>query len=265
MGKVKSKPQRTTTDVIEIAGRRFLDPFDIPASYAGRIDPALDPAIFRIIETRYKGLLEEAFTDPQVRGVLLCDGEVVERAAAPDMFTEEHIQDIQRQRGKLCFVVGKGDLVEESAWNTVDAEDSYPTLRVWLAPADVDDADLLAEGEEVVADFDTGNPRHPVGYHAFDDAIRQKAWGTSGAPRVQYHLGSRYSYRLAPAKRATGDEHGAMRAGAANVRFVGEWTRSPFVLPSPGRRGFVGREIMFALGLRITLDPSSRQTRVDFV
>ncbi|MBM4041443.1 MAG: hypothetical protein FJ290_23320 [Planctomycetes bacterium] len=196
--------------------------------------------------------------------MLLCSRRVVAEAATPEEFDFDEIRRIEARLDAVCFVYSTGDLVEDCAWSGVGVGDAYPTLRVWVAPAGTPEAAVPDVGAEVLADFDTGNPRHPKGFCAFDDSVRQEV---GIAPRVHAqasHLGGNYWCAGAPARIAVKDEQGRTRVHETRVRFVPHWESSPFVWANPARRGLVGREVLFGLRLRIGLDSAARRTTVEF-
>lgn len=250
---------------VEIEGDTFSDPTDMPAGYSRKIDPRQYREVFGMLEERHGPVIKEAFSSPSVGAVLLCGGKVVARARSASEFTASEIAATEQEHGKACFVFGREDLVEECAWSPVGSHDYYPTLRTWVVDAGTDERGLVAEGVEILADFDTGNPRMPSGFYAFDDAVREEAGLGPGFPGRSAHLGRPYHYGLAIVTLGVVDETGEARACETDVRFVPDWDRSAFVLPNPARRAFVGREIMFALGLRIALDPHQQETRIEFV
>ena len=252
-------------ETIELAGKSFADPFDIPASLSRQIPPALYPRIFRIIKAKYGRIIKGGLREPGARALLLCDRKVVATAQTPEEFNLEEIRRIEHERDRVCFTYSEEDLVEECAWNSVGPDDAYPTLRMWLAPEAAAETALPDTGVEVIADFDTGNPRHPRGFYAFDDSTRERAGISPGVPGVASHLGTAYYYTRSAALVGTADEQGMVRSHVASVRFIADWPLSPFVRVNRGRQGFVGREIMFGLRLRITLDPTTRRTRVEFL
>jgi len=251
--------------VLEIGGCAFSDPTDIPAGYSRKIDPKQYREVFAMLEERHGAALDEAFSAPDVGAVLLCAGKVVARARSAAEFSANEIAAAEQEHGKACFVFGREDLIEECAWGPVGSHDSYPTLSVWLADAGTNERSLTDDGVEILADFDTGNPRMPAGFYAFDDSIRGEAGLGPGFPGQSAHLGRTYHYGLGIVVLGTENVTGEARACETDVRFVSDWGSSPFVLPNPARRAFVGREIMFGLGLRITLDPRQQQTHIDFV
>ena len=102
---------------ITVQGRVFEDPFDVPASYGGRLDPDQYRAVFDIIEARHGELLEQGFRDPDVRALLLCDRQVVARARTPEEFDLDRIRQIEEEHDRLCFIYGKEDLIEECGWS----------------------------------------------------------------------------------------------------------------------------------------------------
>lgn len=252
---------------IKVGERFFDDPFDIPASGSERVEPDQYEAVFGIIEAKYGRLLEEGFRNPEVRALLLCGRQVVGRARTPEQFDLDEIRRIEEERNRLCFIYGKEDLIEECGWSSLDGDDAYPTLRVWLSAETAHEPEARNRGVEIVVDFDTGNPRHSDGFYAFEDALRGELALGQGTPGQGRHMGGTYKYTRLRVRVGTIDESGGSRSHVAEARFVWDWRSAynPFLWANPQRRGFVGREIMFALGLRITLDPSSRQTRVDFV
>ena len=254
----------TTEGAIEIDGQFFADPFDIPASLSPRIRPEHHPQIFGIIRARYGRMIKRALREPGTRALLLCDRKVVGTAECAGEFRLDQIHRIERQHDRVCFIYGTGDLVEDCGWSPLRRDDAYPTLRVWLAPDGATEAPVQQVGVELLADFDTGNPRLPLGFNAFDASLGAAAGMPPNVNGEDVHLGARYEFWLCHALVGTTDEQGRTRARATEVRLVTNWVASPFRRVNPRRRGFVGREIMFALGLRITLDPAARRTRVEF-
>jgi hypothetical protein len=113
------QPPEAASGIIEINGQRFADPFDIPAGCSGLITPEQVKTIFDIIESRYHDLLEEGFQDPEARALLLCDRQIVGRARTPEALDLDHIEQIERQRDRVCFLYGKEDLIEECPWSPV--------------------------------------------------------------------------------------------------------------------------------------------------
>lgn len=158
----------TAEGAIEIDGQCFADPFDIPASLSPKIRPEHHPQIFGIIRARYGRMIKRALRQPGTRALLLCDRKVVGTAEWAEEFDLDEIRRIQREHDRVCFLYGTGDLIEECAWSPLGTDDAYPTLRVWLAPERATEALLQQVGVEVLADFDTGNPRLPRGLNAFD-------------------------------------------------------------------------------------------------
>jgi len=249
---------------IEVEGQFFADPFDIPAALSPKLQPDQYRDVFRIIEARYSRLIRKASKGPGPRALLLCDRKIVAEATTPEEFGLDEIRQIEARHDSVCFIYSSGDLVEECAWSSVGAYDAYPTLRVWVAPEGAPQATLLYAGAEVVADFGTGNPRHPRGFCAFDDSVRKDIGIPPGVHAQASHLGASYWYTGVPALVATRDGLGQTRAHRAAVRFVPDWESSPLVWANPSRRGLVGREVLFGLRLRVLLDAAARQTTIGF-
>ena len=248
-------------ELIEVGGERFDDPFDIPARYAGEIDPSQWARVFDIIRAKYGRLIADAFQDEDARALLLCDRQVIQTARSPDEFDDRQMRQIQGERDRLCFIFGREEFIEECPWSAVAPDDAYPTLRVWLAPESTQPHELRRVGLDVIADFDTGNPRH--GPFAIDDGIRQGAALSAGFLGRGSHLGRPYGYTRMPMTVGVEGENQSLGTGTAVVRFVRDWANSPFVVANPRRRAFVGREIMFGLRLRICLDPVARSTLIE--
>lgn len=250
-------------EVIEVGGRSFSDPFDIPAALSSRIDPDQYPQIFGMIEARYRRLLRKAFQGPGPLALLLCDRRVIAEATTPEEFGFDMIDRVEREHDRVCFIYSRGDLVEESAWSGLGSDDAYPTVRVWVAPAATPESGVRSIGAEVEADFDTGNPRHPKGFCAFEDSVRREARIAPRAHTQGTHLSGTYWFTGVPVLLAVADEQGKMRVHGTAVRFVRDWASSPLVWANPARRGYVGREILFGLRLLMVLDSAGRRTRVE--
>lgn len=97
--------------VLEIGGRAFSDPADIPAGYSRGIDPRQYREVFAMLEERHGAVLDEAFRAPDVGAVLLCAGKVVARAKSASEFSANEIAAIEEEHGKACFVFGREDLL----------------------------------------------------------------------------------------------------------------------------------------------------------
>jgi hypothetical protein len=108
-----------SAEVIEFEGRRFRDPFDIPASLSRKIPTALYPCIFRIIKAKYARVIRRGLRKPGARALLLCDRKVVATAQTPEGFELQEIRRIEHERDRVCFTYSEEDLVEECAWRSM--------------------------------------------------------------------------------------------------------------------------------------------------
>jgi len=120
MGHQGQATETAAPEAVEIEGRRFTDPFDIPADLSPKIQPEQYPRIFGIIQARYGRMIQRALRKPGRRALLLCDRRVVATAEWADEFELEEIRRIEREHDRVCFVYGSGDLVEECAWSGPD-------------------------------------------------------------------------------------------------------------------------------------------------
>lgn len=99
---------------LEICGRYFEDPCEIPFKYKDKISPDLYIAIFKVLEEKYGHLINKEFEDPNTGAVVLCGGEIVARGSYPEEIAED-LERIGKTKDKICFLFGNADLVEESS------------------------------------------------------------------------------------------------------------------------------------------------------
>jgi len=78
------------------------------------------------------------------------------------------------------------------------------------------------------------------------------------------HFGEPYWFFPREVKICVKDAKGTSRCKVFWARFVRRWEKSPLLLANPRREGFVGRKLMLTLNFRITLDPLTRMSTVNY-
>ncbi len=100
---------------LKICGKYFEDPCKIPFEYKDKISSDLYSKIFKVLEEKYGYLINKEFKDPNTGAVVLCGGEIVARGRFPEEIADEELERIAKAKDKICFLFGKGDLIEESS------------------------------------------------------------------------------------------------------------------------------------------------------
>lgn len=240
----------------------ITDPFEIKASDADKVNFEDYKKLLDIVENKYKDLIIEGFKKTNARDIILCDREIVADSNILGGLTESVIRKIEKDKGKVCYIIGRGDSIEEmgmSKWNVrpiTNEDDAYPTVPIYCGGSEGEDNDIFQEKNKITADFDTGNPFPPDGFLAFNDRFRKSMKESHGrAVGKSYHLGESYRYNLKEVKIGVVDVNKKRKCVKFNVRFVDEEDWQVFRKVNRKREAFVGRELMFKLNFSITLNP----------
>ena len=241
---------------------KFEDPFNVPLEEFRRLPldeyaPLAEKA-YRMCREK----VEKLFEKEDVHHVVVCDGNIVYASSEVDGIPGEVVNNLMMERGKPCYVFSRKDMVEEASWIEVN-EDYYPTLELFLGGKEWIEEKVSLEGRKVAADFDTGNPYYTI----FDEKLGE---GIVPPPQVYethrgVHLGKTYLYFLREVKIGVKGAGERFKCRLLRVRFVRLWKRSPLLLANPKRKGFTGRRLMFAYNFKITLNPQSRTSEIEFL
>lgn len=101
--------QSVPQELIEVGGVYYSDPFHIPITALNRATPQFHEHAINIIIQRYGSLLHSAFISPEVTSVCLCEGTIARTATSDKDLTDEYLITLQRETGRLCYVVQRED------------------------------------------------------------------------------------------------------------------------------------------------------------
>ncbi|MEK7728128.1 MAG: hypothetical protein AAB354_06905 [candidate division KSB1 bacterium] len=205
--------------------------------------------------------IENQLARLQARWIMVVDGQVVLHGASMQSYPEdEEFLKLCQGTGKYPFVFFHPlvHAIEENfaAWHkTIEPGDAYPAVALALANG----SNHLA----LAADVDTG------AVHSFCDLDLLK---TSGVIEIVPYQSERYAQHLSRpyiyfTKRVTlelADENGKKQHTRVTISCVQDWQSSPFVTVNPARKFLLGRQVLFELRPRLTLDFAARCTEVQF-
>ena len=206
-----------------------------------------------------KNLLREAWKKG-ARQVVICKGEIVYESEKLEDISNEVIEQLGKKNNKACYVFSAPDEIEESAWVPVTKGDYYPTINVYLGKEDSDERDIIENSSPINADLDTGNPIYKI-FNAgkiIEPLTRFKPFQI----RQGEHLRRRYNYFLKEAKICVMDVKRKINSKVYRVRLVTDWDGCALLQANPNRIGFVGRDILRDLGIKLELDSINNRTRI---
>jgi len=235
------------------------DPFSLSFKEFVNLELNESEELLKKVYNSCKDLLEEAWKNG-FRHAIICDGEIIHKTADIDDISEETVERLAEEHDKACYVFSAPDVVEESIWTPISSDDFYPTLKVYLGAEDSDDKEIVEKTSPVCADLDTGNP-----FYKIFDAKKLDEPLTRITPlqmRRGEHLGQDYVYYSKRVKMCIKDVNGNINSIACNVRLVRDWERCALLQTSPNRTGFVGRDVLRDLRIRLKLDPIEKTTRI---
>jgi len=208
-----------------------------------------------------RNLLEEAW-ERGVQHVIICDGKVVYESRENQDISNKTVEQLLKKHNKPCYVFSAPDIVEESNWTPVGDNDNdfYPSLHLYLGTEDTEESEIVKNTPAVCADLDTGNP-----YYKIFNAEQLDPTLTRFRPihiRQGTHLGQSYTYFTERLKICVKDIMGNIKSSIYNVRIVEDWANCALLQTSPNRQGFIGRDILLDLGIKLKLDASKRITQI---
>lgn len=195
--------------------------------------------------------------------VVVCDGKVILTTNDRRKVSGEELTNLMEKLKKPCYVFSRPLIIEESPWSVVrDEEDYYPTIEMLIGQKNWDAKMLIKNGRRLIADFDTGNP---YDYLILDWKLVRDLYLPPFTYNISQHLQRRYFYFWGELHIGILDTKKNFRSRKLWAQFVLDWERSPFIIPSPQRKGFIGRYIMFNFGLKITLNPKSKTSVFEYI
>jgi hypothetical protein len=120
---------------------------------------------------------------------------------------------------------------------------------------------LAAQGERVIADFDTG-ASHTVLDFDFLLARRLVQVSPVSQPRSRQHLGRIYTCYVFNLALALESDDGSILMNPFPCFCVLDWANSPMCIVNPNRRALASRVLLFELPCTVELNGQERVSRV---
>jgi len=204
-------------------------------------------------------VLEDAWKRGK-KQVVICDRDkIIYETESIEDIPNDKIMELAKKYDKACYVFSTSEMVEESTWTPIDKDDDYPTIGIYCGAVDSEESEIVKNSPLINADFDTGNP----GYKVFD-ANQLPESIASFLPPLRYdrHLGRQYPYFQKEVKLCVKDADGKIHSVVRNIRLVRDWIESALLQVSPNRVGFVGRDLIRDLRIKVVLDPIRKTTQI---
>ena len=257
MGKVNNKGRD-----IWVLSKEVLDPFNITME---KFKSLTFDEYVQLASRAYelcKGKVIEIFKKSSAQHIVISNGEIIYSSKEIAGIPSNIINKITKKSGKPCYIFSREDMVEEVAWIKTNG-DHYPTIELYIGPLKLENFKVVKLGRKVTADFDTGNP-----YYIFlDEKLCEKI--VPGATLQEFHrgihFGSPYWYFVRKIKICIKDIKDKLASKILLVRLVKNWKKSPLILANPNREGFVGRNLMFEFNFKVTLNPKTCTSVVEFL
>ena len=240
------------------------DPFNLSFTEYSRLTYRealeLQNEVYRV----FSNLLKDAWRSGK-RQVVICDGKIIYETESLEDIPNDKIMELAKNSDKACYVFSAPDIVEESAWILVDEEDYYPTISLFLGAEDLDESHII-QTQQIAADFDTGNPIYKI----FNANQLSEPFSSFTPPvRTGTHLGRSYTYFQKKARICVKDMSGKVHSIVRDVRLVKDWKGCAMICgvgyAFPNRTGYVGRDLLRDLGIKIELNPITKISRIDGV
>ena len=236
-----------------------IDPFEIPLDLYHSLSSKEHHFLVKHLYATYGNWILYKFSETKVSALVLCDRKVVYASKNEYEPADSVIESIESKIGKPCYIINPPPLIEESArWSELWRGDYYPTLSISIGRVEWDDEKVFKDSLMINCDFDTGNPAYTV----TDENLLRTVSDDLRRLRTKPHLGILYSYRPYPLKVGVMDNKNGRCLGKI-VEGVVNWEdveQNPYKVVNPNREGFVGRDIMLELLVKITLDPESKES-----
>ena len=233
---------------------RSIDPFNIPLEEFNQLtfDEWKEYAdrAYELCRREIRESFEEA------EYVVVCNRRVILATNNPSKVSGQEISRLMEKYGKPCYTFSRPLAIEEVSWSIA--------VEVMIGAESWNAEELREEGKNVVADFNTGNP-YP--YLILDERLSK---GIVSSPTrnefiIGEHLGRRYYYFLRVVHVGIMDIKRKFKSRKLLAQLVRDWRKSPFIETSPYREGFTGRHLMFDFNFKITLDPKSRTSLIEYL
>jgi len=214
--------------------------------------------LLKIVHDSCKDLLKEAWRNGY-RQAVICNRKIVFQTTKTDDISDE-VERLAKKYDKACYVFSAPDVIEESAWTPISGDDFYPTLSVYIGTEDSDEKNIIEKSSPICADLDTGNPFYKI-FNA-NQLVKPLTDFTPLQMRSGEHLGRSYTYYNKRVKICVKDTKGNINSITCNVRLVRHWDGCVLLQTSPNRVGFIGRDILRDLRIRLKLDSIEKTTQI---
>jgi len=235
------------------------NPFDLSFSEFQGLSLNESEELVKTVYELCKDLIRDAWATGY-RQIVICDRKVIYKTLDDEPIAVEKIKELAKEYDKACYVFSAPDIVEESIWTPITGDDSYPTLKLYIGLEGTDEKEIIKECSPILADLDTGNPSLKV-FNA--NLLNQElAIFSPFEMREGEHLGCNYSYYQKHVKICVQDVNGNVRSVVCYTRMIRNWDRCALLQSSPNRTGFVGRDLLRALRIRLKIDPLKNTTQI---
>jgi len=255
-------------DLESIKELERIDPFDIPLDkYRSLTNNEKTRSLaYRIIMERlyelYAEWIENEFRkrrNEPARSLLVCDRKVIFSSKDEYGPSGKYIAEIEEKMGKPCYLLSEEPLIEEKvSWQDLGGGDYYPTIEIYLVNKNWHNQKVFKDGVKIRSDFDTGNSKYAV----FNEDGCKMVGDKPEKVGFRRHLGRPYFYYLRSMKIGIKNEK-VGRCLEKLVEGIDNWDDirlNPYKIANPNRKGFVGRDLMLKLFVRIVLDPKAKES-----
>jgi len=235
------------------------DPFDLSFNEFLRLSPDESEEMLRKANNLCESLIQDAWSNGY-RQVILCKSKIIFKTCDEEPISANKVEQLAKKYNSACYVFSAPDIVEESIWTPICGEDSYPTIKIFLGSEDAADKEIVNNSSPILADLDTGNPHYKI----FDASLFSQELQKFSAFELRegVHLGCNYSYFSKRVKICVQDINGKINSFVCPVRMVRNWTRCAVIQVSPKRIGYVGRDLLRVLRMRLKIDAISSTTQI---
>lgn len=194
--------------------------------------------------------------------IMVIGGQVVESSSRLDDYpTPERLMKLGKEHDLVPFVFSRPPLFEEISWSALPGNDFYPTLALTIGAGEWEHDQLLAQGRDLIADFDTGSPYLFLNWDWLLSAGLVTATPVD-FPQAWHHLGRQYVYYTRSLRVGVADEGGTTRSLEVACECVEGWDQSPLCEVNPARLALAGRNLLLGFPLTVELNGAERRTVV---
>lgn len=247
--------------MIKIVGWQYpppKDPFSLSFEEYSRLTYGEASELQNEVHRRYSDKIDDAWRRGK-KQIVICDGKIVCETDSLDDIPNDKIMKLAKKYNNACYVFSTSEMVEESAWTPINEDDDYPTIGIYCGAVDSEESEIVKKSPLINADFDTGNPAYKI-----FDANQLPESIASFLPPLRYdlHLRRYYPYFEKTVKLCVEDSEGKIHSVVRDIRLVKDWTGSALLQVSPNRVGFVGRDLLRDLKIKVELDPIRKTTQI---